>query len=199
MEHAATRLDPGPMRMAANDDFDPARNRIELQCLDVVQEMDAALAERDRQALRITLRPPAGIDVPSDRNDRRNELQSVDYIRRTDIAGMDDLRDACQLLLGLRTQQPVGVGDDSYSDQGVGILGAPQADPRDLTPSWADAAAAIEAIMEKLEMSRPPRSRNRQLRTGRDVHPPGEHHDFVPAARHSRHLTSQACRQPTGI
>jgi hypothetical protein len=71
---------------------DPARDRIELQCFDVVQDVDAAPTERYHLGLRIMSRPVAGIDVPSDRNDTRNPLESGDNVWRTDIAGADDIR-----------------------------------------------------------------------------------------------------------
>jgi hypothetical protein len=48
----------------------------------------------------------AGIDVPSDRNDRRNPLESGDNVRRTDVADVDNMRHACEALLDLRTQEP---------------------------------------------------------------------------------------------
>ena len=98
--------------MAANDDVNPARDWIELQCLDVVQDIDAAPAEGYHLGLRILLRTVAGIDVPSDRNDRRNPLESGDNVRRTDIADVDNMRHACEALLDLRTQEPVSVRND---------------------------------------------------------------------------------------
>jgi hypothetical protein len=87
--------------------------RIQLQCLDVVQDIDAASAESYRLGLRIMLRPIAGIDVPSDGNDSRNPLQSGDHVWRTDIASVDDVRHAGEALLNLWTQEPVSVRDDS--------------------------------------------------------------------------------------
>jgi hypothetical protein len=124
IEHPANSLDPGPMRVAANDDVNPARDWIELHCLDVVQDMDAAPAEGYHLGLRILLRPVAGIDVPSDRNDRRNPLESGDNVRRTDVAGEDNMRDACEALLDLRTEEPVSVRDDSNSEHWPPFLGA---------------------------------------------------------------------------
>jgi hypothetical protein len=62
------------MRVAANDDVNPARDWIKLQGLDVVQDIDAAPAEGYHLGLWIMFRPVPGIDVPSDRNDRRNPL-----------------------------------------------------------------------------------------------------------------------------
>ena len=115
IEHAANSLHPGPMRVAANDDVDPARDGIELQCFDVVQDVDAATTERYHLGLRIMFRPVAGIDVPSDRNDRRNPLESGDNVRRTAVADVDNMRHACEALLDLRTQEPVSVRDDSNS------------------------------------------------------------------------------------
>jgi hypothetical protein len=64
---------------------------------------------------RVLLRPVAGIDVPSDRNDRRNPLESGDNVRRTDVADVDNMRHACEALLDLRTQEPVSVRDDFNS------------------------------------------------------------------------------------
>jgi len=92
------------MRVAANDNVDPARDWIELQRLDVVQDVDAAPAEGYRPGLRIVFRPTAGINVASDRNDRRNPLESGNDVWRTDIAGVDDLRHAREALLDLWTQ-----------------------------------------------------------------------------------------------
>jgi hypothetical protein len=68
------------MRVAADNDVNPARNWIELQRLDVVQDVDAASAEGYHLGLRIMFRPVAGIDVPSDRNDRRNPLEFGDNV-----------------------------------------------------------------------------------------------------------------------
>jgi hypothetical protein len=42
-------------------------------------------------------------------------LESGDNVRRTDVAGMDNMRHACEALLDLRTQEPVSVRDDSNS------------------------------------------------------------------------------------
>jgi hypothetical protein len=101
IEHPANSLDPGPMRVAANDDVDPARNWIESQCFDVMQNIDAAPTERHHLCLRIMFRPAAGIDVPSDRNDRCNLLESGDNAWRTDIAGVEDMRHAREGCLDL--------------------------------------------------------------------------------------------------
>jgi hypothetical protein len=66
-------------------------------------------------------RPVAGIDVPSDRNDRRNPLEFGDNVWRTDIAGVDDMRHACEALLNLWAQEPVSVRDDSNSEHCASI------------------------------------------------------------------------------
>ncbi len=115
IEHRANSLDPGPMRVAGNDDVDPARDWIELQCLDVVQNMDANPAKGYRLRLRIMFRPVAGIDIASDRNDRRDPPESGDNAWRTDIAGVDDVVHPREVLLDIRAQQPVSVRDDSNS------------------------------------------------------------------------------------
>src|SRR6266700_75066 len=124
IEHPVDSLDQGPMRVAGNDDVDPARERIELQCFDVVQDVDAAPTGHYHLGLWIMFRPVAGIDVPSECNDRRNPLESGDNVWRTDIPGMDDLRHACEGLLDLWAQQPVGVRDDSNSEHCASVLSA---------------------------------------------------------------------------
>jgi hypothetical protein len=125
IEHPANSLDTGPMRVAANDDIDTARDWIELECLDVVQDVDAAPAERYHLGFRIMFRPLAGINVPSDRTDRRNPVESGDNVWRTDIAGVDDMSHACEALLDLRTQEPVSVRDDSNSEHCTSVPGCP--------------------------------------------------------------------------
>jgi hypothetical protein len=45
----------------------------------------------------------AGIDIPSDRNHRRNAAESDDDVRPTDVAGVDDMFHPCQALLSLWT------------------------------------------------------------------------------------------------
>ena len=136
IEHPANGLDPGPMRVAANDDVNADRDWIELQCFDVVQDIDAASAEGYHLGLRITFRPVLSIDVPSDRNDRRNPLEAGDNVWRTDIAGVDDMRYACETLLDLRTQEPVSVRDDSDSDHCASIRWCPAL----RIETWADHA-----------------------------------------------------------
>jgi hypothetical protein len=58
-------------------------------------------------------RPVACIDVPSDRNDRRNAGEPVENVWATDIAGVDDLRHTSEPLLNLRPQEAVSIRDDS--------------------------------------------------------------------------------------
>jgi hypothetical protein len=53
--------------------------------------------------LRMIFHPAPGIEVPSDRNDRRNPLETGDDVRRIGNAGVDDVRRACEALLNLRT------------------------------------------------------------------------------------------------
>jgi hypothetical protein len=45
IEHAVNSLDPGPMRVAGNDHVNSAGYGIHLQFMDIVQDVDRALAE----------------------------------------------------------------------------------------------------------------------------------------------------------
>src|SRR5262245_16048857 len=91
IEHAANSLDPRPMRVAGNDHGYSARPRIELQFMDIVQDVDGTPAEPYRPGVRIVFRPVASIDVPSDRNHRRNPAQTCDDVWPTNITGVDDM------------------------------------------------------------------------------------------------------------
>ena len=103
IEHAANSLDPGPMRVAGNDHVNSAGYGIQLQFMDIVQDVDRAPAEPYHLGVGITFRPVVGIDIPSDRNHRRNPAESGDDVRPTDIAGVDDMRHPGQALLSLWT------------------------------------------------------------------------------------------------
>ena len=103
IEHAANSLDPGPMRVAGNDHVNSAGYGIHLQFIDIVEDVDRAPAEPYHLGVGITFRPVVGIDIPSDRNHRRNPAESGDDVRPTDIAGVDDMRHPGQALLSLWT------------------------------------------------------------------------------------------------
>jgi hypothetical protein len=113
IEHAADSLNQRPMRVARNNHVDPARHRIELQFVDVVEDIDGMPAEPYHLGVRIVFRPLALIDVPSDRNNRRNPAESVQDVRTTDVAGMDYMRHSGEPLPGLWTQESVGIRDNS--------------------------------------------------------------------------------------
>jgi hypothetical protein len=97
------------MRVARNDDVETAQLRIELQFLDVVQDVNGALAWFYHLGVRRVLRPVAGIDVSSDRSDRRNPAEPGNDLWPTDITGVDD----GEPLLNLRAQEAMGIRDDS--------------------------------------------------------------------------------------
>jgi hypothetical protein len=101
------------MRVAGNDHVNSANCWIDLQFLKVVQDIEGPLAEPYHLSVGIAFRPVAGIDVSSDRSDRRNPTESGENVRVTNIAGVDDMRHPGEPLLSLRPQAPVGVRDDS--------------------------------------------------------------------------------------
>ncbi len=103
VEHTVNSLDPRPMRVAGNDHVNSAGYGIQLEFIDIVDDVDRALAEPYHLGVGITLRPVAGIDIPSDRNHRCNLAESGDDVRPTDIAGVDDMVHPGQALLSLWT------------------------------------------------------------------------------------------------
>ena len=97
IQHIINRLDPRSMRVAGNDHVNSANCWINPQFLKVVQDIERSLSELYRLSVRIMFRPVGGIDVPSDRSDRRNPTES-DNIRATNIASVDDMRHPPQAL-----------------------------------------------------------------------------------------------------
>ena len=103
------------MRVARNDHVNSANCWINPQFLKVVQDIERSLSELYRLSVRIMFRPVGGIDVPSDRSDRRNPTEFDKNIRTTNIASVDDMRHPRKPFLSLGPQEPVGVRDDSNS------------------------------------------------------------------------------------
>ena len=101
------------MRVARNDYVNSANCWIDLQFLKVVQDVERPLPELYHLSVGIMFRPVAGIDVSSDRSDRRNPTEFGENVRATNIASVDDMRHPGKPLLSLRPQEPVGVRDDS--------------------------------------------------------------------------------------
>ena len=112
------------MRVAVNDHVNSANCWIDLQFLKVVQDIEGPLPEPYHLNVRIMFRPVAGINVSSDRSDRRNPTESDKNVRATNIASVDDMRYPGQRLLGLRPQEPVGVRDDSNPQHGAASFDA---------------------------------------------------------------------------
>ena len=103
IEHTVNRLDPRAMRVAGNDHVDSEGYGIQLQFTDIVEDVDRALSESYHLGVGITFRPVAGIDIPSDRNHRRNLAEAGDDVWPTDVAGVDDMLHPGQALLSLWT------------------------------------------------------------------------------------------------
>jgi hypothetical protein len=122
------------MRVAGNDHVNSANCWIDLQFLKVVQDIERQLAEPYHLSFGTTFRPVAGIDVSSDRSDRRNPTESDENVRATNIASVDDMRHPGKPYLSLRPQKPVGVRDDSNSQHCAVSLGAAERRVR-LSPS----------------------------------------------------------------
>jgi hypothetical protein len=113
IEHPANSFDPRSMRVAGNDHVNSARRCIDLQFLKVVQDVEGPFAEPHHLSVGIVFRPVTGIDVSSNRSDRRNPTEPHEDVRATNIAGVDDMRHAGELSLSLGPQETVGVRDDS--------------------------------------------------------------------------------------
>ncbi len=135
VEHAAASLDHRSMRVAGDDDIDAARCGVEIELVNVVQDMDSASAECNGNGVRVGSRPGSCIDIPPDCRDRRNPTKAIDDVGTTDVAGVNDVRDAREASLGLRAKQTMRIGDDADLEHELmssvalclGILGFAQA------------------------------------------------------------------------
>src|SRR6202012_4407670 len=112
VEHAVGRVDLRHMGMTGHDDVDAARNRIDLQSLQIVQNVDRFSRKSHDLVLRVCNSPVVDIHVSSDRGNRGDATQRVDNFGTSDVAAMDDVIDASQATLRLRPEQPVRVGDE---------------------------------------------------------------------------------------
>lgn len=99
--------------MAGNHHVNSANCWIDLQLLKVMQDIEGALAEPYQLCVGITFRQVAGIDVSSDRGDRRDPTESDENVRAANVASVDDMRHPGKPLLSLGPQEPVGIRDDS--------------------------------------------------------------------------------------
>ena len=78
-----------------------------------MQDIEGALAEPYQLSVGITFRQVAGIDVSSDRSNRRDPMESDENVRATYVASVDDMRHPGKPLLSLGPQEPVSIRDDS--------------------------------------------------------------------------------------
>ena len=90
------------MGMTGHDDIDAARNRIDLQGPQIVQNIDRPARKSDDLGFGICASPVAGINVSSDRGNRSDAAQRVSNFGTPDVAAMDDVIDVSQVSLRLR-------------------------------------------------------------------------------------------------
>jgi hypothetical protein len=102
VEHSGNGLDSRPMRVAGNDYVNSAQHWIQPQFLDVVQYIDGMSTEPHHLGFRIFFRPLSGIDVASNRSHWSNPAQPCNNLSLANIAAVDDMRNARELLLSLR-------------------------------------------------------------------------------------------------
>ena len=122
IEHPINGLNSRSMRVAGNDYVNSAQYWVQTQFLNIMKHVDRVSAESHHLGVRIFLRPLAGVDVPSDRTDRRNPAQPGYYVWLTNITAVDDMRNAREPLLSLRAQEAVGIRNDSNTDHSDGVL-----------------------------------------------------------------------------
>ena len=100
------------MGMTGHHDRDAARDRIDLQSLQIVQNVERFSRKSNDLGFGVCNSPVVDIHVSSDRGNRGDAAQRVYDFGTPDVAAMNDVIDASQTMLRLRPQQPVRVGDD---------------------------------------------------------------------------------------
>ena len=89
--------------MSGDHDVDAARDRIDLQGFQIVQNVDRPFRKLNEFGLRIRDGPVARIYVSSDRGDRGNVTKSVDDVGTPDIAAVNNMIDAGQATFRLKS------------------------------------------------------------------------------------------------
>jgi hypothetical protein len=97
--------------------------------MDVVQHVNRAPAEPYHPGAGITLRPGADIDIPSERNPRRNPAESGYDVWPADITGVDDMRHPGQVSLSLWMYEP-GVSEMTPPLTCISLPASPTVRPR---------------------------------------------------------------------
>ena len=108
VEHAVSRLDLRHMGMTGHDDVDAARDRIDLQSLQIMQNVDRFSRKSHWTSVSgYATAQSSDIHVSSDRGNRGDATQRVYNFGAYDVAAMNDVIDASQATLRLRPEQPV--------------------------------------------------------------------------------------------
>jgi hypothetical protein len=105
------------MGMAGNDDVDTERDRIDPQGLEVVNDEDGSASEMYEFGFAIFTNPVATIRVSSDRGHRRDPAKGGNDIGTSDIAAMNDVIHASEMIFRFGPQQPVRIRNDSDSER----------------------------------------------------------------------------------
>src|SRR5665213_3298067 len=100
------------MGMTGHHDVDAARDRIDLQGLQIVQNVERSSRKSNDLGFGVCNSPVTAIHISSDRGNRGDAAQRLYDARAADVAGMNYVVDASQAPLRLRPQQAVRIGDD---------------------------------------------------------------------------------------
>ena len=99
VEHAVDRFDRWFMRVSGNDYIDVASHGIDVKLFEIAENEDGSSSELHEFGVRVLSRPVTGVDVASDRRDRRDPPKCGQDIRPPDVPAVNDVIGACQTLL----------------------------------------------------------------------------------------------------
>jgi hypothetical protein len=102
--------------MTGHDDVDAARDRIDLQSLQIVQNVNRFSRKSHDLRLWVCNSPVVDIHVSSDSGNRGDAAQRIYDFWTSDVAAVNDVINASQPTLRLWPQQPMRVGDDPNSE-----------------------------------------------------------------------------------
>ena len=101
--------------MAEDHRREPGCFRIEVECREVVQDIEMYSAHLHDLRLGQRRCPRARVDVAANGDRRRDGSQPFEHVEFTDVPSVNDQLRPLQGVNRLRAKQAVGIGDDSDS------------------------------------------------------------------------------------
>jgi hypothetical protein len=99
--------------MSGDDDVNSRRFGLQIELREIVQHVEEDACDFDCLRFRQLPRPDGFVDIAANASDRCKASEFIKDFGRTDVASVDDVRDAVQRSDGFGTKQAMRVGNDA--------------------------------------------------------------------------------------